>query len=116
MDVIIKGFVTKVLPLEEGVSPRTGNPWARQSVVLQHEAGQYPKSIVFDVSGKERINNMAFTEGEEVTVHLGINTREYQGKFFNQVECCKVERGQQAQAAPAPQAAPQQQDGGDLPF
>ena len=121
MDFIVKGFIKKILPVAEGIS-QNGTAWARQTVVLEHESGQYPKSIAFDISGSERINSMAMGEGEEVTVHLNINTREYNGKIFNSIECWKVERpgqqqGQQAQAAPAPQAqaapAPQAQQGGN---
>lgn len=118
------GVITKVLPTVEGVSQKTGTPWARQQVVIQHEAGQYPKSLVFDVNGPDKIKNFGLAVGQQVTVHLAISCREYQGRHYNQIEAWKVEHIPTAnqpasrpapQQQPAPQFAPQ--GGNDsLPF
>lgn len=142
MDVVIKGSVTQVLPMQEGVSQRTGTPWQRQSYVIEHESGQYPKSIVVDVNGIDRIQKFGLTVGKYVTAHLAISAREYNGRWYNTIEIWKVDGGQQQgqrqtpapQPAPAPQAPPQQpaapqggyngqsadpfppQGNGDLPF
>lgn len=124
MDVVIKGTVTQVLPMQEGVSQRTGTPWQRQSVIIEHESGQYPKSIVVDINGIDRINKFALAVGKYVTAHLAISAREYNGRWYNTIEIWKVDGGQQQQGqrqapaqgqqapapqpAPAPQAPPQQ--------
>ena len=117
MDVVIKGTITQVFPMQEGVSPRTGTPWQRQSVLIEHESGQYPKSIVVDISGIDRINKFALAVGKFVTAHLAISAREYNGRWYNTIEIWKVDGGQQQQGqrqaptqgqqAPAPQPAPQ---------
>lgn len=105
------GVITKVFPKQEGVSQKTGSAWARQSYLIQHEAGQYPKSLVFDVNGPDKINNFGLAQGQQVTVHLAISSREYQGKYYNQIEAWKVEHipsaNQPAQPAPQQQAQPQ---------
>jgi len=106
MDIIVSGIITQILPLEQGVSQKTGTPWARQSVVIEHESGQYPRSIVVDINGQDRINGMALAVGQQVTAHLNVNCREYNGRFFNSIDCWKVERPNQA---PQPQAQPAQQ-------
>ena len=140
MDFVVKGTITQVLPMQEGVSPRTGTPWQRQQFVIEHESGQYPKSIVVDVSGIDRINKFALAVGKYVTAHLAISAREYNGRWYNTIEIWKVDGGQQQSPrqapapAPAPQAPPQQpaapqggyngqgadpfppQGNGDLPF
>lgn len=119
MDVTIKGIITAILPEQSGVSQKTGNAWRRAQYILEHEHGQYPRSIVFDVMGDDKINQMAIRQGEELVIHLNIDTREFNGRYFNNVECWKVERAgqqqtqQQGQAqtqqpAPAPAPAPQQ--------
>ena len=114
MDVVIKGTVTQVLPMQEGVSQRTGTPWQRQSVIIEHESGQYPKSIVVDINGIDRINKFALAVGKYVTAHLAISAREYNGRWYNTIEIWKVDGGQQQSPrqapapAPAPQAPPQQ--------
>lgn len=119
MDVTIKGIITAILPEQSGVSQRTGNAWRRAQYILEHEHGQYPRSIVFDVMGDDKINQMAIRQGEELVIHLNIDTREFNGRYFNNVECWKVERAgqqqvqqpqqqyQQAYVPPTPQPAPQ---------
>ena len=112
MDVIISGTITAILPEQSGVSQRTGNAWLRAQYKLEHEHGQYPKSVVFDVMGDDKINSFAIRQGEEITCHLNIDCHEFNGRHYNSIECWKVERaGQQQQQTqqvqqPAPQAAP----------
>ena len=117
MDVTIKGIITAILPEQSGVSQKTGNAWRRAQYILEHEHGQYPRSIVFDVMGDDKINQMAIRQGEELVIHLNIDTREFNGRYFNNVECWKVERAGQQQTQqpgqaqtqqPAPAPAPQQ--------
>ena len=118
MDIIVTGLITQALPVQQGVSQRTGNQWQRASYIIEHEHGQYPRRMVFDVSNG-RIQELSLQVGETVTLHLNVDCREYpqgSGKFFNSIEAWKVERMQQAPQpqyqptpAPAPQAPPQPQ-------
>ena len=107
------GVIVKALPVQEGVSQRTGTAWARASYVIQHEIGQYPKSLVFEVNGPDKIKNFGLAEGQQVTVHLAISCREYQGRYYNQIEAWKVDHiptaNQPAQPASKPAPAPQPQ-------
>lgn len=106
MDVIMTGIITRVLPPQNGVSARTGSQWTSQEFILEHEHGQYPRSVVFRVMGEEKISKFAIQNGEAITVHLNIDCREYQGKFFNSIECWRVERQQQAQQSAVPNGVP----------
>lgn len=119
------GVITKVFPRQEGVSQKTGTAWARQSYLIQHEAGQYPKSLVFDVNGPDKIKNFGLAQGQQVTVHLTVKAREYpagSGKFYNSIEAWKVEHiptANQPASRPAPQPAPQfapPSDSDEFPF
>lgn len=138
MSFFVKGQIVQILPAQQGVSQR-GNQWMRASYILEHESGQYPKRMVFDVRDA-KIQELNLQMGEWVTLHFNCDVREYpqgSGKFFNSIEAWKVERqGQQQfqqpmqqgyqqqpmrQAAPFPQQgapAPQQVQGqqGQLPF
>lgn len=115
MDVVLTGVVKEILPLQQGVSQRTGTPWQSQDYVLEHEPGQYPKSVCFKVFGGEKIANMAIKLGETITVHLNIDCHQGAKGYFNDIQCWKVERQtQQAvvssplqNAQPAPQMANQ---------
>jgi hypothetical protein len=108
-EIKITGMITHCLPLQEGVSARTGNPWKKQGYVLQHESGQYPRSLRFDVMGEERLQNFALRQGETVTVSLDIDAHEYNGNWYNDITAWRVERTQApsvpSQPAPLPPVA-----------
>jgi hypothetical protein len=109
MDVLVTGQIVLALPIQSGVSQR-GTQWSRASYVIEHESGQYPKRMVFDVSGN-KIQELNLQAGEQVTLHLNINCREYpenSGKYFNSIEAWKVERMGYQQAAPMGYQQPMQ--------
>lgn len=98
MDVVLNGQVTAILPVQQGVSQKSGQPWMSQEYVLCHEPGQYPRSICFRIFGEDKIKRMNIQIGEYITVHLNIDARQGQKGYFNTVDCWNVERaGQQMQ-------------------
>ena len=114
MDVLISGVIIQALPIQSGVSQR-GNQWSRASYIIEHEHGQYPRRMVFDVSNA-KIQELNLQVGETVQLHLNIDMREYpqgSGKFFNSIEAWKADRMQQQPQQYAPQGyqapAPQYQ-------
>ena len=94
-DIVLSGQITAVLPLQQGVSQRTGQPWQSQSYLLCYEPGQYPKNVCFSVFG-DKIQQFAIQQGEQLSVHLNIEAKQGQKGYFNDVQAWKVERpGQQ---------------------
>jgi hypothetical protein len=79
-----KGRVTAVLPIERG-SGRNG-PWARATVVLGYESGQYPKSIALQNS-KDAEKFAQIRVGQTGTFQVDFKTREYNGKFYTDINC-----------------------------
>ena len=86
-----------------GVSSRTGNEWKAKSYVLE-VPGDYPRKMVFDVFGVERLQAFNIQVGEMLTVHFDIDAHEYNGRWFNDVRAFRVDRGQAAPTA-TPEAA-----------
>ncbi|MBR6030855.1 MAG: DUF3127 domain-containing protein [Bacteroidaceae bacterium] len=86
-----------------GVSNRTGNEWKAKSYVLE-VPGDYPRKLVFDVFGVERLQAFNIQIGELLTVHFDIDAHEYNGRWFNDVRAFRIDRGQAAPAATDPQA------------
>lgn len=97
MDIVFSGQVTAVLPMQQGVSQRTGQPWYSQSYLLCYEQGQYTKNVVFSVFGQEKIQQFSIQQGEQLTAHLNIEAKQGQKGYFNDVTCWKVERPGQVQ-------------------
>jgi hypothetical protein len=89
----IKGKIIAVLPAQSGVSARTGNPWMKQEYVMESQDNKFPRKICFQIFGEERIAQAAIQQGEELTVHIDIDSQEYQGRWFTRINAWKVERG-----------------------
>ena len=96
----LTGKIIAVLPERSGVSPRTGNEWKMASYVLE-TTDQYPRKMVFEIFGADRISQFAIQLGETMTVSFDIDAREYQGRWFNSIRAWKVDRNVNAAPAPA---------------
>ena len=100
----LQGKVIAVLPAREGTSAR--GPWKSQEYVIEtHD--QYPKKMVFNVFGADRIDQFAIKAGEEVMVSFDIDAHEYNGRWFNNIRAWNIQRVDAAAVqAGAPAAAP----------
>lgn len=103
----LQGRIIAVLPERSGVSAR--GEWKAGSFVIEtHD--QYPKKMVFDVFGADRLAQFAIKAGEELTVSFDIDAHEYQGRWYNSIRAWNVQRIDPAAAVaagPVPAAAPQ---------
>jgi len=106
----IQGKIIVALPERSGVSAR--GEWKSQSFVVEtHDA--YPRKMVFDVFGADRLARFNIQVGQEVTVSFDIDAHEYNGRWFNNIRAYDVRQvdpatlGIAANAAAMPQQAPQ---------
>ena len=96
---------TAVLPARSGVSAR--GEWKSQSFVIEtHDS--FPRKMVFDVFGEERLTRFNIQLGQEVNVSFDIDAHEYNGRWFNNIRAFDVRLvdPNTVSAAPAAQAAP----------
>lgn len=115
MDIQLIGTIVRVLPMQSGTK-RDGGEWQKQDYLLSVEGERYDNKVCFQIFGAEKIARIGLKENERVRVHLEIRANEYNGKFYNSIDCWKVDRnsdGQQQQGNPvvnaSPQATPTQQ-------
>ena len=101
----ITGKVIAILQARGGVSARTGNPWMTQEYVIE-VPGTYPRKMVFNIFGEDRIKQFNNQPGEEITVQFDIDAREFNGRWFNDIRAYNIIRGQVNQTVPAATAAP----------
>jgi len=121
MDLTLTGKVIKILPEQSGQG-RNG-PWRKQEFILE-VPGDFPKQVCL-VQWGENIDKAAVNEGETVTAHIDIQSREYNGRWFTDVKAWRIERprNQEPDHAPSPagepwpEYPPEEADGeDDLPF
>lgn len=103
MDITFTGVIVEASPVRQGVSQKDGKPWAAQEYVIEEVNQRYPSRCVFQVFGQDRLQEFGIRQGENVTVHLGIDAnRSKDGRWFNKLDCWKVE-GRQSYPQPQPQ-------------
>ena len=106
----LQGKIIAVLPERSGVSAR--GEWKAQSFVIEtHD--QYPKKMVFDVFGAERLASFAIKAGEELSVSFDISAAQA-GAPTPAAEPAPA-GGATAPFPPAPEAAGEG-SADDLPF
>ena len=76
----IEGILIMDLPLEEGVSQRTGNPWRKKGWVIE-TLGQYPRKVKFDAFG-EKIDTFNLELGKAYAVSVDVESREFNGRWY----------------------------------
>ena len=101
----LTGKIIAVLQARSGVSQRTGNSWMTQEYVME-VPGQYPRHMVFNIFGEDRIKQFNIQMGEDVTVSFDIDAREFNGRWYNDIRAFNVVRGAAPVAGAPAQGAP----------
>ena len=103
----ITGKIIAALEPRTGTSKASGNPWKSQEFVLETVGEQYPKKMMFNIFGEDKLQQAAINVGDVVTVSFDINAREFNGRWYNDIRAWRVshDTAQAAPAAPTAQAA-----------
>ena len=86
----LTGKIIAVIPERGGIS-KAGNEWKIQEFVLETQE-QYPRKMMFNVFGADRLAQFNIQLGEVLTVSFDIDSREYNGRWYNDIRAWKVDR------------------------
>ena len=102
----IQGKIIVALPERSGVSAR--GEWKVQEFVLETVDTQYPRKMLFDVFGADRLQRYNLQVGQMVSVAFDIDAHEYNGRWYNSIHAYDVRPVEAPQQAPAttPQTVP----------
>ncbi|EON76854.1 hypothetical protein ADIS_2725 [Lunatimonas lonarensis] len=85
----ISGKVIQAL-VEQSGNGRNGT-WRKRDYVIE-TGGNYPKKVCVTVWG-DKIDQFDLKVGEEVSVGIELESREYNGKWYTDVKVWKVNKG-----------------------
>lgn len=85
----LSGKVIQKLP-EVGGNSKSGNAWRKQEFILE-TGGQYPKKVCVSLWG-DKIDQFSIAEGENVSLSIDVESREYNGRWYTEVKAFKVEK------------------------
>ncbi len=92
MNVQFTGKIIAAESYQQGVSQQ-GAQWCSQNFVIEELNQQYPARAVFQVYGSDKLQQFNIQVGEILTAHIGLKARQSKdGRWFNQLDCWKVER------------------------
>ena len=101
MNITFTGKIIAVGQVQMGTS-QNGQQWSSCEYVIEELNQQYPSRSVFQVFGSDKLQQFNIQAGEIITAHIGLkaNQSRTNGRWFNQLDCWKVERpgGQVAQS------------------
>ena len=117
LDLKITGRVVEIL--EEQSGEGKNGPWRKREFILETEEN-YPAKVCLVQWGDE-IDKAALEEGERLTAHIDIRSREYNGRWYTDVKAWRLEKEQPAGAGGEPAGAPPEYevpppDDDDMPF
>lgn len=108
MALEIEGTLAQKLPVQSGNSAR--GPWAKQEFILEFPDGNFTAKACFTAWGQEKVQDLGkYQVGDKVKVSFNLKSREYNGRWYNDLQIWKIApAGAQpaAPAQPAPQARP----------
>ena len=89
----IKGQVVAILPLEQGIT-KAGKDWQKLTIVIEFNEGNYQKKLALSATKSELIQTLQnLKQGDSITASINLESREFNGKWFNSVNVWKVVLG-----------------------
>lgn len=92
MNVKFTGKIIAAGQVQMGTS-QNGTQWSSQEFVIEELNQQYPSRAVIQVYGSDKIQQFGIQVGEIITANIGLKAHQSRdGRWFNQLDCWKVER------------------------
>ena len=108
----IKGKLTQVLKQESGVS-KAGKEWTKGGFIVD-TGDQYNPFVCVGLFGDKLDLLQYVKEGDNVIASVNISSREFNGKWYTQVDGWKVSKDTESAESLPP--VDSEDEGDDLPF
>jgi len=106
----VKGTLLQILKMETGVS-KAGKEWKKQDFVIETNE-QFPKKVCFTLFGDKISLIDGTAEGSEIEVYFSLESRDFNGKWYHNINAWKIEH---AEAAGSAKSYPPEFASGDIP-
>lgn len=92
MNIKFTGKIIAAGQVQMGTS-QNGTQWSSCEYTIEELNEQYPSRAVIQVYGSDKLQQFNILLGEIITAHIGLKARQSkEGRWFNQLDCWKVER------------------------
>ncbi len=105
MALELEGRIARKLNVQSGTSAR--GAWSKQEFIFEYQEGNFPTQVCMNVWGEEKVRELEkYQVGDKVKVSFNLSSREYNGRWYNDVRAWRIEPAGTAPAAPAVPPAP----------
>lgn len=110
----INGKIVQILPEQSGEGKN--GTWRKKEFILETQ-DKYPKKVCITVWG-DKIDEINASEGELVTAHVNIESREFKGRWYTDVKAWKLTNSQNNTSSPGDniESSEESYDGEEPPF
>lgn len=107
MALELEGTIRQKMGVQSGTSAR--GPWAKQEFVLDFPDGNYTSQACFTAWGQDKVQELdKYQVGDRVKVSFNLKSREFNGRWYNDLQIWRIAPAGEAQPA-APAASAYQQ-------
>ncbi len=107
----LKGRLEQKLEVEKGTS-KAGKDWQKQTIIIDN-GDQYNPKTAISFFAEEKVKMLEkFNIGQEITVGVNISSREFNGRWYNEISGWKISEA----TASTPNPTLNESETDDLPF
>ena len=100
MALELEGTLRQKLGVQQGTSAR--GQWAKQEFILEFPDGNFTSQACFTAFGQDKVAELAkYQVGDRIKVSFNIRGREYNGRWYTDLQIWRISPAGQATAAPA---------------
>ena len=106
MALELEGTLRQKLGVQSGTSAR--GPWAKQEFIVEFPDGNFTSQACFTAWGQDKVAELdKYQVGDRVKVSFNLKSREFNGRWYNDLQIWRIAPAGEAQpAAAAPAYAP----------
>jgi hypothetical protein len=106
MALELEGTLRQKLGVQSGTSAR--GPWAKQEFIVEFPDGNFTSQACFTAWGQDKVADLdKYQVGDRVKVSFNLKSREFNGRWYNDLQIWRIAPAGEAQpAAAAPAYAP----------
>ena len=95
----LKGKIESKLKRETGTS-KAGKEWTKQTIVIDN-GDQYNPNVAISFFGDDKVKMLEnFKEGQDVSIGVNISSKEFNGKWYNQIDGWMIKAADQTKNTP----------------
>ena len=106
MALELEGTIRQKLGKQSGTSAR--GAWAKQEFILDFPDGNFTSQACFTAWGQDKVQELEkYQVGDAVKVSFNLKSREYNGRWYNDLQIWRISPAGQGAPAQAPVQAPE---------